>query len=259
LLGDNALEEAHGNIGANVAAGDGNLQANVAAITGVNDSSAREGERESSGSGDSGASLGMARVAVDQQLQDNDRFETESSTYDRTTIGDDALKGAAGNIGVNAAAGDTNAQANAAAIASADSAFVFAHGNAEVAVDQQATGNSTGSRSSRTEANIDGDALRGAKGNIGANAVAGTSNAQHNGVALASGSDSMADASVSVRQDSQDDVFWGFNYGGAGSRMKNAALDGDALRDARGNIGANVAAGHNNLQANSLGLTKVGK
>ena len=93
-------------------------------------------------------------------------------------MGENALAGAQGNIGVNVAAGVGNTQANNAALSAVDGKKVFA---------SAMTFNSQGTLMNVAEgayevdgyhsATLDGDALAGAKGNIGVNVGAGVGNA----------------------------------------------------------------------------------
>ena len=105
---DNALRGASGNIGANIAAGVGNAQANDVALSSV------DGNRV--------FAYGEIRVASESgALVDQDQ-----TTYANGSAGDgdndasasgNALRGASGNIGVNIAAGVGNAQHNGLSIA----------------------------------------------------------------------------------------------------------------------------------------------
>ncbi|TWH99478.1 hypothetical protein IP90_03093 [Luteimonas cucumeris] len=174
FLEDSALSDAMGNIGANVAAGVGNAQANDAALSAV------DGEEVFAhamvfNSQETNANLGTDEPSGPQ----NELFYTAYAT-------DDVLSGASGNIGLNVASGVGNAQTNALA-ASVNSSGTIALATAD---SEQATIWNT------LEANCDldntaylsGNALSGAIGNIGVNVAAGVGNAQHNGLAIASAS-----------------------------------------------------------------------
>lgn len=181
LLGDgdmtaeasgDALRGAQGNVGANIAAGVGNAQANDAAISSV------DGPRV----------FASAAVFSSQSSSVNIGSDFPSGpqaglSYD-ASVGDNILRDAMGNVGLNVAAGAGNAQSNAmaasvntsgrAANASADSEQSAVENFLVILNDLDAT------------ATLDGDALRGAIGNIGVNIAAGAGNLQHNGLALAS-------------------------------------------------------------------------
>lgn len=99
-------------------------------------------------------------------------------------------------------------------------------------------------------ATVSGDALNNASGNIGLNVTAGDNNQQANAAAF-----SAADASF-VFGSSDAEVFATqavvgnhTNYNG---NTNAAAISGNALANASGNIGANVSAGNNNQQKNDL-------
>src|SRR5690554_5835115 len=110
-----------------------------------------------------------------KQLQEgniviNDLVENEVS------IEGNALRGASGNIGVNAASGDNNQQANDAALAVSDARHVFGQASAYSA--QSSNGNVTINTGTQNTANLGGNALRGASGNVGVNVASGSKNTQ---------------------------------------------------------------------------------
>jgi hypothetical protein len=100
------------------------------------------------------------------------------------------------------------------------------------------------------DAHMTDSALQGAEGNIGVNVAAGVGNAQSNDAALSAidAEDTLATAMVFNSQStlanfatsSQPDTYY------------QATLDGDALKEAKGNIGVNIAAGVGNAQSNGL-------
>lgn len=167
---DDALSDAEGNIGANIAAGVGNAQANDAALSAI------DGDRVFASAEVFNSQTTTAAIATDfPSGPDNQHFFDAS-------VSDNVLADAAGNIGLNVAAGNGNAQSNAlsasvntsgnAAVASADSEqLTFL--NVLVALEDL-----------DNSASLSGSALSGAVGNIGVNVAAGLGNAQHNGLAL---------------------------------------------------------------------------
>jgi len=165
-----ALSDAQGNIGANVAAGVGNAQANDVALSSV------DGEKVFASAMIFNSQATAANVGTDNGSPDNQLF------YD-ATVTDDALSGASGNIGLNVAAGVGNAQTNALA-ASVNSSGTIAKASAD---SQQFTlFNSLAAECDLDNtALLSGNALSGAVGNIGVNIAAGVGNAQHNGLAIA--------------------------------------------------------------------------
>ncbi|VVE27181.1 hypothetical protein [Pandoraea anhela] len=89
-LGTDALREAHGNFGVNLAAGAHNVQSNQIVLANA------------------------SNVAVDTRQTIRNAATVTGAM--NASLGDRALMGASGNIGVNVAAGVANAQANALAI-----------------------------------------------------------------------------------------------------------------------------------------------
>jgi hypothetical protein len=168
---------------------------------------------------------------------------------------DNALRGASGNIGVNIAAGVGNAQANDAAVAVADGQHVFAA--AQVANTQVTAGAiatdmpiSWADGEVTFNASVSDNVLRGASGNIGLNVAAGNGNAQSNAMAVSTtSSDNAAKASAESEQLTILNVALAFQ-----DLDFDASLSGDALRNASGNIGVNIAAGLGNAQHNGMSI-----
>lgn len=103
------------------------------------------------------------------------------------TLGGSSLSGASGNIGANVAAGDSNNQANDAALSASDAARVFGlMGQAAAFSAQTAAWNDTTNAGSPNTAILGGSALSEATGNIAANVVAGVGNSQQNSLAASS-------------------------------------------------------------------------
>lgn len=168
---DNALSGAFGNIGANIAAGVGNAQANDAAISSI----------------DAGDVFASAAVFNNQASGANIGSDFPSGPdnqlfYD-ASVGDDVLSAASGNIGLNVAAGVGNAQTNALAASVNTSGLVA---NASADSDQNSLFNFlVVLEDLDATATLDGNALAGAVGNIGVNIAAGAGNLQHNGLSIA--------------------------------------------------------------------------
>lgn len=106
------------------------------------------------------------------------------ASENNATIGTDVGTDATGNVGINVAAGDNNAQANDAALSASDASRVF--GQAEIYSAQDAAGNLVTNSGSPNNAVLGGGSLSGASGNIGVNIAAGVSNAQQNSLAASS-------------------------------------------------------------------------
>ena len=116
-----ALEGAEGNIGVNVVAGDNNAQDNLTAMA--------ASEQEKS----------MADAEIFKTQLSFENFTGNEGRTNSASLGGDALMGAIGNIGVNVAAGNNNAQSNMLAIAVAPAKV----GIAKVSVHQESAGNTT--------------------------------------------------------------------------------------------------------------------
>ncbi|WP_408951762.1 hypothetical protein [Lysobacter sp. Hz 25] len=169
-LGGSALSDAQGNIGANVAAGVGNTQANDTALSAV------DGEKV----------FASAMTFNNQESSFNFAYSSQQDTDYRATLNGDALSNAKGNIGVNVASGVGNAQSNAMA-ASVNSSGTIAKAASDS--EQDAWLNTLAAACDLdTFATLAGSALSGAQGNIGANVAAGVGNLQHNGLSIATAS-----------------------------------------------------------------------
>jgi hypothetical protein len=169
--GDNALRGAQGNIGANVAAGAGNAQANDAAISSV----------------DAGRVFASAAVFSSQASGANIGSDfpsgPDSQLFYDASAGDNVLRDASGNIGLNVAAGTGNGQSNALAASVNTSGRVA---NASADTEQTSLFNVLFVLSDLdATATLDGNVLRDAIGNIGVNVAAGAGNLQHNSLAVA--------------------------------------------------------------------------
>ncbi|MFC3552331.1 hypothetical protein ACFOLC_15100 [Lysobacter cavernae] len=190
-LGEGALDGATGNIGVNVAAGVGNAQSNDAALSSIiSVDDADPGHPESLAEGDDPGVYASAMIFSDQKSDANYATLPNSIVYTEwnASLGDDALAGATGNIGVNVAAGVGNAQSNALA-ASTNSAGTVAYATSDSA--QEAYWNSIeteGGTQHTLNATLGMGALAGATGNLGVNVAAGVGNLQHNSLAIASAS-----------------------------------------------------------------------
>jgi hypothetical protein len=100
------------------------------------------------------------------------------------------------------------------------------------------------------EASVSGDVLSGAQGNIGANVAAGDFNAQSNVVAIAAGEQkaSLVESKTFSVQKAM------FNHVENEGATNTASGSDNALSNAQGNIGLNIAAGVDNAQTNQLGI-----
>ena len=166
-----ALSDASGNIGANIAAGVGNAQANDGALSAVD-----------------GDNVFASAMVFNSQSTDSN-FGTDLPSgpdaglfYD-ASVSDNVLANASGNIGLNVAAGVGNAQSNAVA-ASVNSSGNVASASADSEQLTEMNDVVAGMDLDNT-ASLSGSALSAAVGNIGVNIAAGVGNAQHNGLSIA--------------------------------------------------------------------------
>lgn len=123
-------------------------------------------------------------ATVDSKQFTADNEVTNKASENNATVGSNTGANATGNVGINVAAGDNNAQANDAALATSDAMDVFGQSAAYSA--QHAGGNAATNAGSPNNAVLGSGALYGSSGNITANVVAGSGNAQQNSLAASS-------------------------------------------------------------------------
>lgn len=176
-----AFQGSSGNIGANVAGGDNNQQANDAALSAADANQVFA--RSSNFSFQSSSGNGVNNI----------------DTTNSAGVSGGAFQDAAGNIAVNAAAGTGNGQQNAFSAAdsnegSADATSagvqqsygnMTANGMAEVSVELPYQGELTFGGPTENKAYLSGSAFQDASGNISANAASGSGNMQRNSLAVA--------------------------------------------------------------------------
>jgi hypothetical protein len=226
--------------------------------------------------------VNAAAVALSQATQNSsdNSVKNNAGVVNDSNISGDVGNSASGNLGVNQAAGDFNAQGNSAAISAAgssssssDASFTFGcdwggcggdpgsaggMADAETFAHQSLSGNTTDNHGTTNNTNISGGAFNGASGNIGVNQASGDNNEQLNQLAAATTSDnvyalatSTLDQEWSGNKVSNDPYSqWCFDQ----NTSNNANLSGDVLSGASGNIGLNQASGTGNLQSNSLSM-----
>ncbi|MBC3348937.1 heme utilization protein [Pseudomonas sp. SWRI196] len=142
---------------------------------------------------------GASATVMDEQNSDGNVVTNQATR--NTAEAADSLNGSNGNMGANIAAGDGNQQDNAAAIATADEAFIFGSAVAtssamQVNNNNYVKNNSTRNNASLTNAGNDGS------GNIGINVTAGNFNQQKNNLAIAVSGGRVAEAAASADQSS---------------------------------------------------------
>jgi hypothetical protein len=213
----NAFQHATGNIGANIAAGTGNEQANSAFIDGP-----KEPTWDYTG-------------GVTQSLTAN--YGTDASGSNSASVSGNAFQHASGNIGANVASGSQNQASNALAVL--DTAGTVTSTTTQNTPGGLSIYDASGGNNAYTQ----GNAFQHASGNIGLNVAAGSLNQQSNSAVVMDSN--LSTVSSTINQSSTVDVL---NAGGGNS----ASSTGNAFQHASGNIGANVASGVGNQQANVL-------
>lgn len=134
------------------------------------------------------------RQSISENKGINDKLSNDAS------ISDDVASDASGNLGFNVAAGDNNAQDNAAALSAADSSFAFGLADAAVFVNQNGLDNTTINKGVTNAASIGDNAFTNATGNIGANVASGNNNAQKNSLSASVATAVVASAAITSNQ-----------------------------------------------------------
>jgi len=142
------------------------------------------------------------------------------------SIADDVGNGASGNLGFNVAAGDNNAQDNAASLSAADASFSFGMADAEVFVNQYGAGNTTLNSGVTNAAGLGGNAFSGASGNLGANVASGNNNEQKNALAASVATSAYATSSISSNQVSSGNAVVNAGYTQSFTDSVDVALTG---------------------------------
>jgi hypothetical protein len=190
--------KASGNLGVNQAAGDFNGQGNSAAIAAAGSSSEDDSDfafgcdSGNCGGGDPRNAGGMADAETFANQSLTHANTSNQGTTNNTNISGDAFNGASGNVGVNQASGDNNEQLNAlAAATTSNNVYALATST----LDQEWSGNKVANdpynewcffqQNTSNNANLSGDVLSGATGNIGLNQASGTGNLQSNSLSMA--------------------------------------------------------------------------
>lgn len=141
-----------------------------------------------------------AIAIIDNRQSISNNTAANSLVTNSASIADDVGSDASGNLGFNVAAGDNNAQDNAASLSAADASFSFGMADAEVFVNQSGSGNTTLNAGVTNAAGLGGNAFSGASGNIGANVASGNNNEQKNALAASVATSAYATSSISSNQ-----------------------------------------------------------
>ena len=208
-----------------------------------------------------------AAVVIDSQNSHNNKV-TNKAIKNTATV-KDSVKGAEGNMGVNAAAGSGNQQDNAAAIATSDETFVFGTAASLTSATQTNSHNNDHNYGTQNNALLKSSG-NGSSGNVGINVAAGDFNQQKNNLAIAVSNGRIATAGATASQTSNNLSV--INEAGASDLstvntwsqgpswnnnktpvVNNATMD-HSFNGISGNGGANIAAGVGNQQSNSLSI-----
>ena len=180
-----------------------------------------------------------------QALLDNKQININNwdKSTDVTNDSEIELNGNTGNVGANSAAGDFNQQKNEVGIAVSDNPDVNQWLDAETFTYQDYQLNT---QENTNVTNIADIRVTGGSGNIGANSAAGTGNQQSNALAVAVGTAVLAEATGYIKQQNDN------------NQVTNNFVDNESFLSVSGfagNVGANVAAGVGNQQANSVSIS----
>ncbi|PBJ84225.1 adhesin [Lysobacteraceae bacterium NML93-0399] len=244
-----AASSASGNLQFNVAAGDTNVQDNAAALSAA----------------DASFTFGMADAEIFVHQHGASNVTVNEGASNSAGVGDSAFANASGNIGVNVASGNHNAQSNnlSASVATA----VYAQSS--VATHQVASGNLVTNAASMVE---DGEGgmmpvtLTGTATGTSTGSASGTYEGEGRHYLFGTGQGSLynreeQEGTLAIGEiDSEYDLAIELTGSLPMASMawrgttNTASLSGDAFANASGNIGVNVAAGSGNLQSNSLSM-----
>ncbi len=258
---DGSFKGASGNIGANVAAGDSNVQGNSASLAAYDEVDAEfimgRGQQQH------GAPGGSSDAEVFSTQSASNNWTTNHGHQNKAGVGDGAFKDAAGNIGVNVTSGSGNVQANnmAASVSTGNMAV------ATVANSQSVSKNMTENQSLSVTKTVDKAGVF-----LGLKAW-GDYEGGGTGHDVKKGHDHDNDNDRYGNNNPKDDGKFEFKEEGdiklsgyavgyipvvntytSRETFNRATIDGGAFNGAVGNIGVNVSSGTNNLQANNLSL-----
>lgn len=188
-------------------------------------------------------------------------IDTRTPTNMAAGVGNGALAGATGNIGVNIAAGVNNVQSNTVALANMDSGPVL--GTAQIFSTQSSSGSGR-IGDFNLVASVGDGALAGATGNVGVNVASGLGNVQNNSLALSATKYTPSSRDRDHKSNGGEVIASDQNCQTAdatvmGGFTGSASLGAGALVGATGNIGVNIASGAGNLQHNGLAIASVSK
>lgn len=208
---------------------------------------------------------------------DRKQYSDNNTVYDDETVNNTSVENsgnsASGNMGVNMASGGLNTQANDAAISKgSDGTTTTTYkvpyvGSVEKEYDSMVFAKAatfsiqSSSNNSYDNDGTDNDAtannsFNSASGNLGVNMAAGFGNAQHNGMTLAVGQNSSAEATVVGVQSVYDNELDNDVACGCTTNNNNSSLT-NSFNSATGNVGVNIASGNANMQSNTLSIARA--
>lgn len=184
-----------------------------------------------------------AVAIVDNQQSVTSNSGSNTALTNTGSIGDNVAAKASGNIGMNSAAGDNNAQDNAAALSATDASFAFGMADGEVFVNQAGAGNDTMNSGVVNAAGISGNAFQNASGNIGVNVASGNNNEQKNALAASVATTDYAQSSISSNQVSTHNQVSNAGYAQEYTNTTDVSLSGP-VRGYSVGVGQGGYAGH---------------
>ncbi|MNB97608.1 hypothetical protein D3C75_448400 [compost metagenome] len=222
---------------------------------------------------------GAGAAVLDSQESSDSRVVNRGTQNDAKI--ENSLNNSNGNMGANVAAGNGNQQDNAAALATADEAFIFGSAVTVSSATQRSTGNTARNHSNTNNTSLN-NAGNSGSGNIGINVTTGDFNQQKNNLAIAVSGGRVAQAAAAANQSTtglnvtnnanhddstQTDFATVGVLGLAGVTTQqvitpegwkapvtnNASITG-SMNNFSGNGGANVSSGVGNQQSNSLSI-----
>lgn len=275
----NAMRNGSGNLGTNAAAGDNNSQSNATALAAA----------------DADFVFGHGDAEVFSRQTTGDNSTANIGARNSARLGENAFQGATGNIGVNITAGNSNSQQNNLAASSGADSMAEAGVSTKQSVGGNETLNapSYDVEVETLTASIDMNSVEGSySGDVDQSnnvypddwtvSEEAPDHEQHPNSPEQTGHSDFDSETQTTSTDEDNaplDEDGAFEFEEAGElalegsasvsmdyvhferdrRTTNTAtVGGNALRNATGNIGVNVASGTNNLQSNSMAITTVG-
>ena len=237
---DNSLNNSNGNMGANVAAGDGNQQDNAAALA----------------TADESFIFGSAVAASSATQVNNNNYVKNSSTQNNAVLNNSGNNGS-GNIGINVTAGDFNQQKNNLAIAVSGGRVA----TAAAAANQQSTNlvvDNKGVQAYKKDTLTGGFVAHGSYKGTGSGKIEGDDHGGGHGHDNKGGHDN-DDQKFTFKEQGTIELagYWTqqvLTKDGWKNPVVNNASMTNSMNGFSGNGGANVSAGVGNQQSNSLSI-----